>query len=269
MTVLVDSHAHLDMPHFDADREAVIARAQQAGVSAILTLGIDAASSQQAVALARRYAGVYAAVGVHPHEAQQATPEAYKTLVALARERAANRIIAWGEIGLDYHYNHSPPDIQRREFRRQIRLARELDLPICVHSREAHDDVLTILQEEMAADVGVVMHCFSGDVDVARRCLDAGYYLSFAGPVTFKNARQLPAVAALVPDDRLLIETDSPYLSPHPWRGREHRNEPARVAVIAARVAELRGIAVETLGEIVERNFRALFRHLSALPSQP
>jgi TatD DNase family protein len=263
--MLVDSHAHLDMPQFDADRDAVIARAQQAGVSAILTLGVDGASSQRAVAIAQQHTGVYAAVGIHPHEAQHATPEIYRALVALARERTGNRIIAWGEIGLDYHYQHSPPEIQRREFRRQIRLARELDLPICIHSREAHDDVLTILAEEMAADVGVVMHCFSGDVDIARRCLDLGFYLSFAGPVTFKNARKLPEVVPLVPDDRLLIETDSPYLSPHPWRGREHRNEPVRVAAIAARVAELRGIDVEALGQLVSRNFRALFRHVSAL----
>ncbi|HXH13931.1 MAG TPA: TatD family hydrolase [Alphaproteobacteria bacterium] len=264
--MLVDSHAHLDMPQFDADRPDVIARARQAGVAAILTLGIDGPSSQRAVALAQEYDGVYAAVGVHPHEAKHATPETYKALVALARARSANRIIAWGEIGLDYHYHHSPPEIQRREFRRQIRLARELDLPICIHSREAHDDVLTILKQEMAADVGVVMHCFSGDVDIAQRCLDQGFYLSFAGPVTFKNARKLPEVVPLVPDDRLLIETDSPYLSPHPWRGRDHRNEPARVAVIAARVAELRGIDVEVLGQLVERNFLTLFRHVSARP---
>jgi TatD DNase family protein len=259
MTMLVDSHAHLDMPHFDADRDAVIERARAAGVRAILTLGVDAESSQRAVALAQHYRGVYAAVGIHPHEAQRGTPEVYKSLMALARERVANRIIAWGEIGLDYHYNHSPPDVQRREFRRQIRLARELDLPVCIHSREAHDDVLTILQEEMAVDVGVVMHCFSGDEEVARRCLDLGFYISFAGPVTFTNARKLPGVVPLIPDDRLLIETDAPYLSPHPWRGREHRNEPARVAVIAARLAELRSIGIEQVGRTVLQNFRALF----------
>jgi TatD DNase family protein len=260
MSRLVDSHAHLDMPHFDADRDAVIARARQAGVLAILTLGVDGESSQRAVMLAQQYEGVYAAVGIHPHEAKHATPEMYKTLVALARERVANRIIAWGEIGLDYHYQHSAPEVQCREFRRQIRLARELDLPVCIHSREAHDDVLTILEEEMARDVGVVMHCFSGDEAVARRCLDLGFHISFAGPVTFQNARKLPAVVPLVPNDRLLIETDAPYLSPHPWRGREHRNEPARVAAIAARVAELKGIDVEAVGQAVTRNFQALFR---------
>lgn len=260
MTMLVDSHAHLDMPQFDADRDAVMARARVADVRAILTLGVDGDSSQRAVALAQRYQGVYAAVGIHPHEAQHATPEVYKSLVALAREHVANRIIAWGEIGLDYHYHHSPPDVQRREFRRQIRLARELDLPVCIHSREAHDDVLTILQEEMAADVGVVMHCFSGDAEVARRCLDLGFYISFAGPVTFTNARKLLAVVALVPDERLLIETDAPYLSPHPWRGREHRNEPARVAVIAARLAELRSISIEEVGRAATQNFSTLFK---------
>jgi len=260
MTKLVDSHAHLDAPAFDPDRDAVVERARQAGLTAILTLGVDGESSQRAVALARQYTAVYAAVGIHPHEAQHATPEVYRALLTLAREPAAHRIIAWGEIGLDYHYHHSPPDVQRREFRRQIRIARELDLPISVHSREAHEDVLGILQEENAAEAGVVMHCFSGDADIARRCLDLGCYLSFAGPVTFTNARQLPSIVPWVPAERLLIETDAPYLSPHPWRGRQHRNEPARVALVAARVAELRGMSLEALGETVTRNFATLFR---------
>jgi TatD DNase family protein len=259
MIMLVDSHAHLDMSHFDADRDAVIARARQAGVAAILTLGVDGASSQRAVALAQQYDGVFAAVGIHPHEAKHVMPEDYKTLMALAREREANRILAWGEIGLDYHYDHSPRDVQRREFRRQIRMARELDLPVCIHSRDAHDDVLTILDEEKAVEVGVVMHCFSGDEQVARRCLDLGFYISFAGPVTFTNARKLLSVVPLVPDDRLLIETDAPYLSPHPWRGREHRNEPARVAIIAARLAELKGISIEAVGQLTTENFKTLF----------
>jgi TatD DNase family protein len=260
MTMLVDSHAHLDMPHFDVDRDGVLERARAADVRAVLTLGVDGDSSQRAVALAQQYPGVYAAVGIHPHEAIHATPEVYKVLVGLAREREINRIIAWGEIGLDYHYNHSPPDIQRREFRRQIRLARELDLPVCIHSRDAHEDVVTILSEENATDVGVVMHCFSADEQIARRCLELGFYISFAGPVTFTNARQLPAVVPLIPDDRLLIETDAPYLSPHPWRGREHRNEPARVAVIAARLAALRSSSVEEVGDAATQNFKALFK---------
>jgi TatD DNase family protein len=268
MIMLVDSHAHLDMPHFDADRDAVITRAREAGVATILTLGVDGNSSQRAVALAQQYEDVFAAIGIHPHEAQSATPEDYKTLLRLARAREANRIIAWGEIGLDYHYDHSPRDIQQREFRRQIRLARELDLPVCIHSREAHDDVLRMLEEERAIDVGVVMHCFSGDDQVARRCLDLGFYISFAGPITFTNARILPAVVPLVPDDRLLTETDAPYLSPHPWRGREHRNEPARVAVVAARLAELRGTSVEAVGKTTTRNFDTLFFARSAFAAR-
>jgi TatD DNase family protein len=268
MIMLVDSHAHLDMPHFDADRDAVIARAREVGVAAILTLGVDGDSSQRAVALAQQYEAVYAAVGIHPHEAKHATPEVYKALMRLAREPAANRIIAWGEIGLDYHFDHSPRDVQQREFRRQIRIARELDLPVCIHSREAHDDVLTILEEERAIDVGAVMHCFSGDEQVARRCLDLGFYVSFAGPVTFTNARKLAAVVPLVPDDRLLIETDAPYLSPHPWRGREHRNEPARVGVIAARLAELKSISLEEVGQAAAQNFKRLFFAHSSLSAQ-
>ncbi|HEX9870705.1 MAG TPA: TatD family hydrolase [Candidatus Tectomicrobia bacterium] len=257
--MLIDSHAHLDMPHFDADRDAVIARAREASVTAILTLGVDGPSSQRAVALAQQYEGVFAAVGIHPHEAKHATPEVYKVLIGLARERERNHIIAWGEIGLDYHYDHSPRDVQQREFRRQIRMAREVDLPVCIHSREAHDDVLAILDEERAIDAGVVMHCFSGDEQVARRCLELGFYISFAGPITFTNARKLPSVVPLVPDNRLLIETDSPYLSPHPWRGREHRNEPARVAIIAARLAEIRGASIEAVGQAATDNFHTLF----------
>jgi len=257
--MLIDSHAHLDMPHFDADRDAVIARAREAGVTAILTLGVDGPSSQRAVALAQQSEGVFAAVGIHPHEAKHATPEVYKVLMGLARERERNHIIAWGEIGLDYHYDHSPRDVQQREFRRQIRMAREVDLPVCIHSREAHDDVLAILDEERAIDAGVVMHCFSGDEQVARRCLELGFYISFAGPITFTNARKLPSVVPLVPDNRLLFETDSPYLSPHPWRGREHRNEPARVAIIAARLAEIRGTSVEAVGQAATDNFHTLF----------
>jgi len=260
MIMFIDSHAHLDMPHFDADRDAVIARAREASVAAILTLGVDRASSQRAVTLAQQYEGVFAAVGIHPHEAKHATPEDYKVLMGLARERELHHIIAWGEIGLDYHFDHSPRDVQQREFRRQIRIARELDLPVCIHSREAHDDVLSILNEEHAIDVGVVMHCFSGDDLVVRRCLDLGFYISFAGPVTFTNARKLPTIVPLIPDERLLIETDAPYLSPHPWRGRDHRNEPARVAIIAARLAELKGIGVEAVGQQATENFKRLFK---------
>jgi TatD DNase family protein len=260
MSMLIDSHAHLDMPQFDLDRDAVLTRARAAGVVAILTLGVDRASSQRAVALAQQYTGTFAAVGIHPHEAQHVTPEDYRLLMGLARERALHRIIAWGEIGLDYHYDHSPRHVQQQEFRRQIRIARELDLPVCIHSREAHDDVLTILDEEHAIDAGVVMHCFSGDEQVARRCLDLGYYISFAGPVTFTNARKLSSIVPLIPAERLLIETDSPYLSPHPWRGRKHRNEPARVAVIAARIAELKGMEVEAVGHCVTENFKTLFK---------
>jgi TatD DNase family protein len=260
MIMFIDSHAHLDLPLFDVDRAEVIARAREAGVAAILTLGVDRASSERAVALAQQYEGVYAAVGIHPHEARHASAEDYKVLMGLARERELNRIIAWGEVGLDYHYDHSPRDVQQREFRRQVRMARELDLPVCIHSREAHHDVLTILDEEHASETGVVMHCFSADEVVARQCLDLGFYISFAGPITFTNARTLPRIVPLIPDERLLVETDAPYLSPHPWRGREHRNEPARVAIVAARLAELKGQSLEAVGQHVTENFKTLFR---------
>ena len=257
MIQLVDSHAHLDLPQFDADRDAVVERARTAGVGLILTLGVDG-DAAGAVALAQRTRKCmpqWAFIHTRRNMPRRRPIRPWSGWPA----SVVQSNIAWGEIGLDYHFNHSQPEIQRREFRRQIRLARELDLPVCIHSREAHEDVVTILVEERATDVGVVMHCFSGDEELARRCLDLGFYISFAGPITFTNARQLLAVAPIIPAEQLLIETDAPYLSPHPWRGREYRNEPARVAIIAARLAELRHSSVEEVVETTRENFSRLF----------
>ena len=250
-----DSHAHLTLEHFDPDRDDVIARARQAGVVRLVTVSSFIGDAEACATLAARHDFIHFTAGVHPHEAKSFTPE-----VAEGIRRAAGRpkAAAIGEIGLDYHYDFSPREAQRRAFRDQIVLARNLKLPIVIHTREAWDDTLLILDDERAREVGGVFHCFSGGKEEAKRCLDLGFYLSFAGPVTFKNASEVGEAAAYAPLDRILCETDSPYLTPHPFRGK--RNEPARVILVAARVAALKGMAPEAVGEATTRNLEAVFR---------
>ncbi|MDP2626064.1 MAG: TatD family hydrolase [Candidatus Rokubacteria bacterium] len=255
---LVDTHAHLHFPEFAEDLDAVLARARAAGVRAMVTIGTDRDTNPAAVALAERHPEIYATVGIHPHDAGAATEADFDAMERLARESA--KVVALGEMGLDFFRNLSPRDAQERAFRRQIALARALRKPIVVHCRDAHDETLEILAGERVDEIGGVMHCFSGDVEVATRCLDLGLLISLAGPVTYKNARALPEVARVVPEDRLVVETDCPYLPPHPHRGQ--RNEPAHVAITAARVAELRGTDPDALGEALTRNAARLF-HLS------
>ena len=252
---LFDTHAHLHFPEFAEDLDAVLARARAAGVTRIVTIGTDVATSEAAIALAAREPGVWASVGVHPHDAQDADGEA---LAAIERLAAAPGVVAVGEIGLDYFRDLSPRDAQARVFRRLLDLARALGKPVVVHCRNAHDDVLRILREARVQDVGGVMHCFSGDVAIARRCLDLGLLISLAGPVTYKNARGLPEVARFVPADRLVVETDCPFLPPDGHRGR--RNEPALLPLTAARVASLRREDLIALAERTSDNARALFR---------
>ena len=242
---LFDTHAHLHFPEFDADREAMLARAREAGVRRMLTVGTEPASSRAAVEMARREADVWATVGIHPHDASTADDAALADIERLAVDP---RVVAIGEIGLDYFRDLSPRAEQQATFRRLIRLARRVGKPVVVHCRDAHDDVLRILEEEGVAEVRGIMHCFSGDVDVARRCLDLGLLVSLAGPLTYPNARVLPDVARFVPADRLVVETDCPFLPPQGHRGQ--RNEPAYLAITAARVAELRG---EPLGAMATR----------------
>jgi TatD DNase family protein len=251
--VLVDTHAHLHDPAFDADRADVLRRARAAGVGAFLTIGTDITTSEAAVALAAAHPDVYAAVGIHPHDAGAATPEALARLAVLAR---APRVVAIGEIGLDYFRNLSPREEQQRVFRALLDLARRVGRPVVIHCRDAHEDVLGILGEARAGDVGGIMHCFSGDVAIARRCLDLGLLISLAGPVTYPNARALPEVARFVPDDRLVIETDCPFLPPQGHRGT--RNEPAYLRLTAARVAELRGESIEATAARLTANACAL-----------
>ena len=253
---LFDTHAHLHFPELLADLEGVLERAHAAGVTGMVTIGTDRDTNPAAVALAERLDGVHATVGIHPHDAAEATPADFEALERLARESA--KVVALGEMGLDFFRNLSPPEVQTEVFRRQLVMARRLDKPVVIHCRDAHPEALAILAEERVAEVGGVMHCFSADVPVARRCLDLGLYISIAGPVTYKTARALPEVARFVPADRLVLETDCPFLPPHPHRGQ--RNEPAWVAITAAHVAGLRGVSLETLGPIVTANARRLFR---------
>ncbi|HEV8540405.1 MAG TPA: TatD family hydrolase [Nitrospiraceae bacterium] len=257
--MLIDTHSHLDDARYDGDREAVIARAREAGVETLVTIGCDLDSSRKAVELADRYPFVYASVGVHPHEVKQIADDWYDELRRMAQHA---KVVAYGEIGLDYHYNHSPPKLQRERFREQIGLARDLHLPIVVHTREAQEDTIAILREEHAEDVGGVFHCFSGDAWLAKDALDLGFYLSFSGVLTFQNATMLRDILRTVPMDRILIETDCPYLTPVPHRGQ--RNEPAFVKLVAEKVAEIKGAggstSVEEIGRVTSDNARRLFK---------
>ncbi|QOJ36691.1 MAG: TatD family hydrolase [Nitrospira sp.] len=258
--MLIDTHTHLDDARYDADREAMLARAREAGVERMITIGCDLATSRAAVALAAQYDFVYASVGVHPHEVRHITDDWYDTLRQLARD--SEKVVAYGEIGLDYHYNHSDPDLQRRRFREQLQLARELRLPVIIHTREAQDDTIRILKEERASEIGGVFHCFSGDTWLAKDAIELGFYISFSGILTFQNAAVLRDIAKTVPADRLLIETDCPYLTPVPHRGK--RNEPAYVRQVAERLTMLTPNGVPTTVEAIARltgdNARRLFR---------
>ena len=254
--MLIDSHAHLDDLRYDTDRDNVLQRAQTAGIEAIVTIGCDLATSQAAVALAHAHPNIFATIGVHPHEAKEIGEGWYESFRSLARHP---KVVAYGEIGLDYHYDHSPREIQRQRFREQIHLARELALPLVIHTREAQEDTMMILREESAVDVGGVFHCFSGDAWLAKDALDLGFYLSFSGVLTFKNATMLRDIAKTVPLDRLMVETDCPYLAPIPYRGK--RNEPAYVQYVAETLAEIRGNgSVESIARATVENTKRVFR---------
>jgi len=262
VVALVDSHCHLAEPDFDADREAVLARAAAAGVTTLVCVGATGRveSNFPAVALAGRQGPVeiVATVGIHPHDAASADDSAFATLGRLA---ASPGVVGIGETGLDFHYDRSPRPAQRAAFARTVALARTTGRPLVVHVREAHAEAAAILQAEDAAAVGGVIHCFTGDRDDARRYLDLGFAISVAGIVTFKNADALRVAVRAVPLDRLLVETDAPYLAPVPHRGR--RNEPAHVRVVAEAVARVRGEPLATVAAATTANARRLF----ALPA--
>ncbi len=250
---LVDSHAHLEARQFAADREQVIARAVAAGVTRIVNAGASLAASEASIALAEAHANIYPAVGVHPHDAKTLTESVWEALQALARRAD---VVAIGEIGLDFYYNLSTREQQMDGFRRQLALARALGKPVIIHDRDGHAETVRILRE--LGSYRGVLHCFSGDAMMAEAVLDLGYHIGVAGPVTFRNAGELPDIVRWMPLDRLLLETDAPYLAPHPHRGR--RNEPAYVRYVAERVAELRAMSLAELAEATTANAVALFR---------
>lgn len=251
---LFDTHAHLHDEKFAADRDEVLRRAREAGVRRMVTIGTDADTSRDAVALAEREPDIWATVGLHPHDAHAGDDALFAELQRLA---ASPRVVALGEMGLDFHFDVSPRPVQEAALRRQLALARALGKPVALHCREAHATMLPILEEARVREVGGIMHCFDGDVEIARRCLDLGLLISLAGPVTYPKPRELPAVARFVPADRLVVETDCPYLPPQPYRGK--RNEPAYIAITAARVADLRKESLEELAPRMAENARRLF----------
>lgn len=253
-TILIDTHAHLDHERFKDDVDQVIERAKLAKVQSIVTVGADLASSRQAVEFAKRYPDVIATVGVHPHDADSVSDSILHEITMLAEDEG---VVAIGEIGLDYHYDFSPRDAQRRVFAIQISLARELGLPIVVHVREAYPDVMSILKSERAEEVGGIIHCFSGDREVAKDCLDMGFYISVGGILTFANSQALREIIRGLPMDRILLETDAPYLTPVPYRGK--RNEPAYVVHVAEALANLKGITFCEVAEATTLNACKLF----------
>lgn len=252
---LFDTHAHLHFPDYAEDLDAVLERARAAGLRGMVTIGTDRDTNRATVEMAGRLSDVWATVGIHPHDAADATEADFEEMERLAGEE--RKVVGFGEMGLDFFRDLSPRPAQEKVFRRQIDIARRARKPLVVHCRDAHKETLAILSEERAPEAGGVMHCFSGDVEIARRCVDLGLYISLAGPVTYKNARALPEVARFVPEDRLVVETDCPYLPPTPHRGK--RNEPAFVALTVAHVAGLRGVDPERLSDTLTANAARLF----------
>jgi TatD DNase family protein len=253
--MLFDSHTHLNDQKFDEDREQVIMGAYDSGVTLMMIPGADLESSKSAVELARQYPFLYAAVGIHPHDTHSMDDISLQLIKSLSRN---DKVMAIGEIGLDYYYDHSPRDVQKHWFRQQLALAKELDLPVIIHDRDAHQDVLDIIDEVDNYATGVIMHCFSGSKELAKVYLNRGAYISLGGPVTFKNARKSIEVAEMVPMDRLLIETDSPYLAPTPNRGK--RNESTYVKFVAQRIAEIRGFEYEYVAQKTFENAKRIFK---------
>lgn len=257
--MFIDSHAHIDGPEFDADREAVIERAAAAGVSLILNVGTGDPHSgafERAIELSQKHAPILTAIGFHPHDARLYNDEAEAKIKTLVQ---SERVIAWGEIGLDFHYDNSPRDVQVEVFKRQLRAARECDLPVIIHTREAESETIAILRSEYAgADHSGIFHCFSGSMELAKEALDLGFMISFSGILTFKKAGELREVAKHVPLARILIETDCPYLSPIPHRGK--RNEPAYVVEVARCLGELYDVELEAMASLTSDNFRRFFR---------
>ncbi|EKF35973.1 MULTISPECIES: TatD family hydrolase [Bacillus] len=253
--MLFDTHAHLNAEQYKEDLEQVIERAKSEKVEKIVVVGFDRPTITRAMELIEAYDFIYAAIGWHPVDAIDMTDEDLAWIKELSQHE---KVVAIGEMGLDYYWDKSPKDVQKEVFRRQIALAKEVNLPIIIHNRDATEDVVTILKEEGAAEVGGIMHCFTGSLEIAKACMEMNFYISFGGPVTFKNAKKPKEVVKDIPSDRLLIETDCPYLTPAPFRGK--RNEPSYVKYIAEQIAELRDISFEELAELTTENAKKVFR---------
>ncbi len=247
--MLIDTHTHLNARQFAGDLETVIENAQRAGVSKMIVVGFDKETINKAVELIGQYDFIYAAIGWHPVDAIDCTNE---DLVWIEELTKHEKVVAIGEIGLDYHWDKSPKDVQQILFRKQIELAKRVNLPIIIHNREATGDLIRILEEENASAVGGIMHCYSGSVETAKQCMKMNFLISLGGPVTFKNAKEPKEVAAFVPLDQLLIETDCPYLAPHPYRGK--RNEPAYVKLVAEEIAKIKHVAYEEVASVTSAN---------------
>jgi TatD DNase family protein len=257
--MFIDSHAHIDGPEFDADRDEIIERAASAGVSIILNVGTGdphAGVFERAIELGKKYKSVYTAIGTHPHDARFYDDKAEETIKTLVQDE---HVVAWGEIGLDFHYDNSPRDVQVEVFKRQLRAARECDLPVVIHTREAESETIEILKSDYkGAERRGIFHCFSGSMELAQRAIELGFMISFSGIVTFKKAYELRDVARHVPLENLLIETDCPYLTPIPYRGK--RNEPAYVVEVARCLAGIHGVDTEEIARVTSENFKTFFK---------
>jgi TatD DNase family protein len=252
--MLFDTHVHLNAEQFSEDLDEVIDRAKAEGVDYMVVVGFDRPTIIKAMELVEEYDFIYASIGWHPVDAIDMREEDLLWIEELAKHP---KVVAIGEMGLDYYWDKSPKEIQQEVFRKQIQLAKKVKLPIVIHNREATADIITILKEENAAEVGGIMHCFSGSVEVAKECVDMNFYISLGGPVTFKNAKKPKEVAQEIPLDKLLIETDCPYLAPHPHRGK--RNEPSYVKLVAEQIAELKDISYEVVSSVTTENAKKLF----------
>jgi TatD DNase family protein len=250
----IDSHAHLDLPEFKKDIYDVICRAKESGIENIITIGIGVQECKTAMRIAENYPSVYAAIGIHPHNAKSLD---LKTLDFLENNVKTKKVVALGEMGLDFFRNHSSKEDQIRAFRAQLDLAKSVKLPVIIHDRDAHDETLSILKEEKAGLIGGVIHCFSGDAEMAFKCIDMGFYISIPGTVTFKNSKEQIEVARKIPIEKILIETDSPFLSPVPYRGK--RNEPLYVKYVAEEIAKIKNIQLEDVARTTVANTKKLF----------
>lgn len=255
--MLIDSHAHLDMSQFDHDRDDVINRAKSKGVEHIITIGTDLESNKRAIDIADKYPDIYAAIGIHPHEVKDIEDNTYDEIKELIKN--SKKIVAYGEIGLDFHYLYSPEDVQIKRFREQIDLASEFNLPLIIHSREAEIETIDILREAFKGKKGLngVLHCFSGNIEMAENVIEMGFYISFSGIVTFKKADKIQSIVKKIPVEYIIIETDSPYLAPQPFRGK--RNEPVYIEHICRKISELNGLSFEDVSRITSFNTMTLF----------